>query len=317
LLFLVSTADSDSATSTADSDSANSAANDEAVEVQSSDSIDVANRAPTGLQSRPRFEAGLAWGYFNGFDYPGSTDPNRRQLAFPYFIYRSERFRIAGPSVSAIAIEKPRLRLDWSVAIAPNASSEENSARDGLEEIDVLFEVGPQLIWRVMEKTLSTGDALQIDWSTKLRGVLGVDCGSLKKCPGIEERGLVGETQLGVRLRGVLGNPNVTLFTVFSASAATERLQDYFYEVGPEFVTPTRPAYDAKGGLLSLNAGAGVALRLPYKVRLFFGAFNGFYSASVNRDSPLHEAVQSTTAVVGLVWNIAQSKSRVNILDTE
>ncbi len=265
----------------------------------------------TGLQGRPKWEFGVGGGYFDGFDYPGSIDSNRRALALPFFIYRSERFRFGGGGLSAVAIEEPRLKLDWSVAASLNATNDPGGARAGMPDIDFLIEIGPRLIFRALDVESGSGRSYRIDWSTKLRGVVSTDFGS------VTDRGFVFESSLTGRIGNVTGNNRITLVGALSARAASERLNDYFYEVRQEFVTPEREAFDARAGLIDIRATAGVGFRLPYRVRLFVAATTGFYDNAANRDSPVHQAKRSTSMAVGVVWTIFQSKTRVGVLEVD
>ncbi len=266
---------------------------------------------PDQLQGRPQWEIGVGLGAFSGFDYPGSLDTNRRQFGLPFFIYRSKRFRVGGGGISAVAIEEPRLKLDWSVAASLNASTEGNTARAGMQDLDFLIELGPQLIVRVIDRESPSGQRYRVDWSTKLRGVISTDFASAKG------RGLVFESSVAGRVQNLAGQRRLALSAGLGLRAASERLNDYFYQVDPEFVTPVRPSYDARGGLIDVRASIGIALALPKRVRLFIGTQTGFYHLAANRDSPLHRALWSTSAAVGLVWTIAQSEERVGVLEAE
>jgi len=266
---------------------------------------------PNTLTGRPKWEVGVGGGFFQGFDYPGSLDSNQRSFGLPFFIYRSKRFRFGGGGLSAVTIERPRFKLDWSVAASLNASTQEGSVRDGLEELDFLFELGPKLVVRAVDTIFADDTQLRIDWSTKLRGVVSTDFGS------VAGQGFVFESTVAGQLRNFFGQRRVALFGALGTRAGTEQLNDYFYEVAEEFVTPTRAAFDARGGLIDITAAVGVGLRLPYRVRVFVAASTGFFAASANRDSPLHEAVSTTSLALGLVWTIWQSKERVGVLEVD
>ena len=63
------------------------------------DSADVADAletsdAPAGFTGKPRWEVGVGGGYLESFDYPGSSDPNRRSIALPFAIYRGPVLRL-------------------------------------------------------------------------------------------------------------------------------------------------------------------------------------------------------------------------------
>lgn len=263
------------------------------------------------LQGRPKWEVGVGGGFFEGFDYPGSLDSNQRSFGLPFFIYRSKRFRFGGGGLSAVSIERPRFKLDWSVAASLNASTQEGTVRDGLEDLDFLFELGPKLVVRALDTTFIDDTQLRVDWSTKLRGVISTDFSSLAG------QGFVFETTVAGQLRNFLGQQRVVLFGALGARAGTEQLNDYFYQVAEQFVTPARAAFDARGGLIDVTASVGVGLRLPYRVRIFMATSTGFFAASANRDSPLHEAVSTTSFALGVVWTIKQSKTRVNVLEPD
>ena len=71
--------------------------------------------AQTALISKPVWELGVGAAFFSGHDYPASDDPNDTALALPFFVYRSERVRVQGGGVGAVAIERPRFKLDVSL----------------------------------------------------------------------------------------------------------------------------------------------------------------------------------------------------------
>jgi len=282
--------------------------NDKDVDTDSELSSD---RQSIGLQGRPKWEFGVGGGFFEGFDYPGSIDSNRRQFALPFFIYRSKRFRFGGGGVSAVSIEEPRWKLDWSVAASLNSSNQENSVREGMEDLDFLLELGPQIIWRAIDRVGAGGEEYRVDWSTKFRGVVSTDFGS------VQGRGFVFETSVAGRIRNIAGFERVALLGGVSARLGSEGLNDYFYEVPDEFVTPNRPAFDARAGLIDIRTTIGLAFNLPKRVRVFIAASTGFYEESANRTSPLHQALRTTSAALGIVWTIKQSQQRVGILDTQ
>ena len=101
--------------------------------------------AQTALISKPVWELGVGAAFFSGHDYPASDDPNDTALALPFFVYRSERVRVQGGGVGAVAIERPRFKLDVSLGGSLNAESSGNAAREGLPDLDFLFELGPRL----------------------------------------------------------------------------------------------------------------------------------------------------------------------------
>ncbi len=228
---------------------------------------------PASVQRRPVWEFGVGGGYFSGFDYPASKDANQRLLALPFFIYRSPQFRFGGGGIRAVAIERPKLKLDLALAASLNASSEGNSVREGMEDLNFLFEIGPQLEVSLFDQAMPTGGRVQMRFNAELRGVMETD---FRK---INNRGVVVELGLGINYRNVKRS-GIDLLAAISSSYGNEKLQDYFYEVDPEFVTDTRPSFDAKGGYLQTKVFGGMGFRLRKNVRIFLGMFTGLYERS-------------------------------------
>ena len=250
----------------------------------------------------------MGGGYFKGFDYPASNDSNERGLALPFFIYRTPLLRFGDGGIRAIAIENPRVKLDLSIGGSLNASSSGNSAREGLPDLDFLFELGPQLEVRLFDYRLASGSRVQGRFTSELRAVFSTDF------RGIDSQGWTADVGVGMNVADIAGT-GISFITGFDVSFATERLQDYFYEVAPEFVTDTRPQFDARGGYLESTLFTGLAFRPFRDVRVFTGVIQGFYDGARNQDSPLFEVTQQTRYAVGVVWTIKRSKQMVDVVD--
>lgn len=257
---------------------------------------------------RPSWEFGVGGGYFSGFDYPASKDENQRLIALPFFIYRTPVFRLGGGGVRAVAIERPRVKLDLSIGGSLNASSDGEGVREGLPDLDFLFEIGPQLEVRLFDRTMQGGGRLQGRFTSELRAVFATNF------KNVSSQGLVAELGFGVNYGNVRGS-GIDLITALDVSFANEKLQDYFYEVDPEFVTDSRAAFDAKGGYLETKLFAGFGIRPLRNVRVFTGVFTGLFEGARNQDSPLFETTTQTGFALGIVWTIKTSDTYVDIVD--
>lgn len=262
----------------------------------------------TTRELKPVWEIGIGGGYFSGFDYPASKDSNRRAIALPFFIYRSPRVRFGEGGISAVAIENPKVKLDVSIGGSLNASSDGNRARAGMPDLDFLFEIGPKLEIQLANIPLASGGRFKARASSELRAVFVTDFKS------IGTQGVVADVGLGANLRNVR-HTNLDLFAALDVSFATEKLQDYFYEVAPEYVTDTRPAFDAKGGYMETRLFAGVGFKPHRQVRLFLGAFAGFYEGARNQHSPLFETTSQAGFAAGFVWTAKASDKMVEVVD--
>lgn len=270
---------------------------------------DTADSSSWPLERKPRWEAGLGGGYIEGFDYPASAQNNYFGGLLPFVVYRSEKLRFTGRGISAIALEDSRFKLDVSMAVSLNADSEGNTLRAGMPDLDYLFELGPQLVMRVIDSRSESGRT-RLNWSNRLRGVVSTDFGSLNG------RGWVLQSQFQWRRENLFRN-KLDLFATLSFTWASENLQDYFYQVGADQTTSFRPAYDASGGYLSTTLFAGFGWSPVQDIRLFVGINQGHFGNSANKESPLFETDASTGIALGLVWTIAKSPDTVLVLNDE
>ena len=279
-------------------------AQDAPVEVQEQ----VVDATLQSVVQKPRWEFGLGGGYFSGFDYPASSDTNEKGIVLPFFIYRSDNLRLGDGGVRAVAIENPQLKLDLSVGGSLKAESDDDSARQGMPDLDFLFEIGPQLELRLLDKRLKTGERVRVRFTSDLRAVFSTDFKS------VDSRGFVADVGLGLNVGNIAGT-GITAIAGLDVSFATEKLQDYFYQVDDEFVTDSRPMFDAEAGYLESRLFTGVAIRPWPELRIFAGVSNGFFDGASNQQSPLFEVTQQTTFALGVVWTIKASEEMVEVVD--
>lgn len=282
-------------------------ATESANRAQSSDTQAKSTGSEFTLQEKPRWEFGIGGGYLDGFDYPGSKDPNQRTIVLPYFIYRSPRLRVGAGGVNTIAIENPRVKLDWSIAGSLSSASEDNSARAGLPNLDYLFEIGPQLVVNLYDRDVVGVGRIQGQWSGKIRAVFSTDFSS------IESQGFVGANTLRLNVRNIRGWP-IGFFSSLTSTYAGEEIQDYYYEVAPGFENANRALFDASAGYLGTTLRLALGGNIHRSVRLFAGVNIGVFDGAKNSESPLFETTRSSGFAVGFVWTIKQSQDQIPVL---
>jgi hypothetical protein len=192
-------------------------------------------------------------------------------------------------------VEKGNFEVDLSFGGAFSADSEDNTARDGMPELDFLFEVGPQFIYKVKDYSFDGGGNGRLNARLQTRAVFSTDFGR------IDQRGYVVEPTLSYQQRGVLFD-KTGLNVSFSASYASEKLQDYFYQVDGEFATDTRSQFNAKGGYLGSELSLGFSFPIAKNARGFLGGSAQFHKGAANEDSPLYEDDVTFSFGAGFVW---------------
>lgn len=277
-------------------------------EALNTDANDSPNRNLTGFESldeaQPLWEVGVGGGMIEVPNYPASKERNFVALAAPYAIYRGEIFRIGGDGgARAVFVENDRLELDMSFSGAFSADSDDDSVRQGMPELDYLFEAGPQLIYKMKDFSYVGGGQGRLTGRVQARAVFSTDLGD------IHARGYVFEPTLRYQQRGVLF-PETGLSLAFRMTWASEKLHDYFYEVAPEYETEIRSAYNGKGGYLGSEASVGLSFPVMRRVRGFLGASVQFNQGAANENSPLYEKDITYSIGVGFVWRAYQSDAR-------
>jgi len=259
------------------------------------------------LEKKPRWEVGLGVGYLSSFDYPGSNDPNVAQFGLPFFIYRGRLFRVGdGGGVGAVAVEEPRLQLNVSLGGSLNAESEPDSVRAGFPDLDLLFEFGPRLQYKMFARQWANGSSSELTLDSKVRAVIATDFKSVRA------QGFVFATGLAFRQRAIAGE-KVDFIVNTDISFADQRYNDYFYTVPSQYVTEQRERYEAKPGYLESRLFIGLAIRPIKSVRIFTGVAAFSYANSANENSPLFETTSSTQYAIGVVWSAWSSKQTIDV----
>jgi len=244
--------------------------------------------APSATSDRPLWEAGFAGLVSNGPDYPAAGTRRTRGIVAPVIIYRGSWLKADDDGVRSVVLQDGNLTLDLSASAAFNARS--NGARAGMPDLDYLFQLGPQAVYRV---NLDGGQTVSAH--TKFRGVASTDFKNLNG------RGWVAEQEFRWARRGW---PDAASQVTAGAQFfwASEKLHDYFYQVDPTQVTAVRPAYDAEAGYFGSALRAGYARRISPTLTATAGVTLNLYGGAANRDSPLFQKSTTSSVLLALIW---------------
>jgi len=249
---------------------------------------------------RPLWEVGA--GGFVGWvpDYPAAGQNTVRALAVPYVVYRGDILRVGGEenrgAVSGRFLNTEKYEFDISLSAAFPVDSGSNNARRDMPDLDFLFGIGPQLIFKLINEPDE-----KLNFNLQARAVYSTDFSS------IDGRGYVFNPKLSYTRENVT-DLNLKVSTRVGPIFATEKLMDYFYTVDPEFVTPSRPVYDADAGYLGTNLSLSLSKRFNSRFRLIFGTRLGIHNGATNDDSPLFKDKLNVGVFSAFAWSFAQSR---------
>jgi hypothetical protein len=167
-----------------------------------------------------------------------------------------------------------------------------------MPNLDYLFEAGPNLRITLYRAA---------DQESRLTLSLPVRAVASTNFSRFDERGFLFGPRLGWRDGSLFGSRwqgGVTIGPDF----ATTRLQEYFYQVDPQYARPGRPAYNATGGYLGSHLDLSLSRALTPHTRLFFGTRFDLYAGAANDNSPLFKSDTGFGVFAGFTWSILQSK---------
>lgn len=253
--------------------------------------------------ARPRLELGAAAGFFYLPDYPGADESHMRILPVPFLIYRGDVVRSDREGgVRTRFYRTKKFEVDLSFDAAFPVNSEDNKARQGMEDLNWIGEVGPRFIYHVFQTNLS-----KLDFYLPIRVVASTDF------TRIDNRGAVINPEFAYRHSAFARDVSIAAY--LGVTLASQRLMDYFYTIDPQFATSVRPQYQAKAGELSTNSSFFLVKELPHKITLFTGSSWNFYGNAKNRSSPLLKDRETVSYSVGIVWRFFESDEREGRVD--
>lgn len=253
--------------------------------------------------NKPRWELGYAAAAFAGPAYPGADDETSAWAIAPFFIYRGDVVSVGDEgALRALAFANNKVELDLSLGASLPASSSDDADRTGMKDLDALFEIGPQLIWHVSQES---GAAWTRYFDIKLRGraVFSTDFNKLEDRGYLLEPAFVWEWS-SRQTRNLFYTFNIDLLF------GSERLNQYFYDVAPQYVRDGRPLYHSDAGYMGTELGVGFSYPFSDNLRLFVGGGVKLYGASANDDSPLFKQDVAYNGGLVLIYNFYESQSR-------
>ncbi len=247
------------------------------------------------IEAKPLYELGVGYIGFDSPHYPGSKQSDYSSIALPLVIYRGEYFSADQEGLKKDISQNYWYKLDFSMAGAFPARSEDNEARKGMSDLDLLVEIGPSFEIHLHKNTLTN-----LDLRFQMRTIFSSDF------PSITFRGFAGHVMLYYEKRELFSK-NLTLFSRLGSVFGSEKIMDYFYEVSPKDVTAQRELYDAKAGYIESHLDLGLSY-IPNNYSNYYVAIQkNFYNGTTNQRSPLHTAKEGFGIGFGITWAFYKS----------
>jgi len=256
---------------------------------------------PEYYEERPKWELAIGATALSIPDYRGSDQRSNYLLPLPAFAYRGDILKADRDGVRAEFLRTDRIKFDISLNAGPPAKSDQNDARAGMPDIDPTIEAGP-MVKVLLAASDDRNHALSV--RVPVRAVISV--------PGFDYRGWVFVPYLNYDIFNLFGQERLEFGAAAGIVYGSEQFHDYYYQVDPQYATPTRPAYDAKAGY----SGTQFTVTLSKRFESFWvGGFARYenLSGAVFADSPLVRQDHSFMAGVAVTWIFARSREMVRV----
>lgn len=262
-------------------------------------------QAEPPMEELPLWELGFGAGALYTPDYPSSSERRTRAIALPYVVYRGDVFRIGdGQTARAVAVESSRFELSLSFDAAFDARSDRNELREGMPDLDFLFEMGPQLRLKLGRYEFTDNGYGELDLALQARAAFSTDFKS------VDHQGYVAEPVLRYRHWGLLW-PQLETSASLRPIWADRQLHEFFYGVAAEFVTAERPLYRAEAGYFGTQLSLFARWNFTDRFQVFGGTQIISHQGAANRDSPLFEKDYTVNFGGGFIWSVFDSKRTV------
>ena len=184
-------------------------------------------------------EAGIGISAVHVPHYIGSNEANDFFLPFPYIRYRSEKLNIDRNLIQGNLWRSGNWYLEISLGGSVKVDSDENQARQGMDDLDFIVEAGPSLHYYFSGGRKSENAVL---FQLPLRIAMSTDFTEL------DHQGFTSIPRFvwrrGYFINGYEVRPQISL----GLRLGTAEYHDYIYGVNSEFSSPNRPQYAGETG---------------------------------------------------------------------
>ncbi len=235
--------------------------------------------------------------------YPGAADHNLTLLPLPYPVYRGSRLHF-GDDLDEIAegrvLTRSRVDLDINFNVNFGADSEDISVRQGMPDLDLLLEIGPELEFKLNNRPAVEGELLL---ALQLRAAVSFDGSSATG------RGVLFSPELEYRLDQAFGR-RIDWSLRWKSVWGSEDYADYYYEVAPDFATIERPSFNASAGYIGSELRLGFVRQISARLKFDGSAKLWINHGAKNLRSPLFQDDYGLGVQGAFIWTLGTSEQR-------
>lgn len=226
--------------------------------------------------SKDNLTYGLGLSILSTPSYIGSKNQELRVVPFPYIEFKSKYINIDRDKIYNEFYNKDRTKIEVSIrGMLPSKSDE--SARVGMEDLDLIIEVGPKFIYDIFSQ-----NEMKINFELPVRAAFSIG-------DSFDYQGFLGSFDL--KYKNKIFN-NYSFSFTSGLGFADKKFNNYYYEVNSQDVTTTRSEYHSKGGYSGWHNAIAITKKDEH---MWYGGFIKHYylDEAIFEDSSLVETKNS------------------------
>jgi outer membrane scaffolding protein for murein synthesis (MipA/OmpV family) len=246
---------------------------------------------------QPLWEFGLGIFTLQMPHYLGANQRYHYTAPLPAMIYRGDILKSDRQGIRSEFFQSRHWVLSISLGGSLPVNSEDNKAREGMDDLDPLLEIGPRIQYYFNDNPAANWQ-LYID--LPVRAAFRFDDLKIRQQGYTSNPALTSDLYLGDFRWSIAGGPQ------FSDRA----YHDYIYSIDEQDVLIDRPFYQSKSGYTGMRISTGVSYRYQ---RWQYSAFLRYYNLhnSANEDSPLMLEKNYLSAGISVLYYLKSSKTFV------
>ena len=259
-----------------------------------------AANADAQTEIRPLWELGAGFAMIDFPVYRGANERKSYLLPVPYFVYNGEILKVSRKRVRGLIFKRDRIEMD--VSVNGSVPAKGAVARQGMPDLDPTLELGPSLNFHLL---YSEDRRNTFDMRMPLRAAFASDFSH------VQHVGWLFQPQLNLDFYDI-DRSGWNIGLVGGVIYSDKHYHGHFYDVAPQYATPSRPAYTAGGGY------AGTQFIFAFSKRhegYWTGGFMKWDSlkGAVFENSPLVKSKQYFTIGFAITWILDKSPKMVEV----
>lgn len=247
------------------------------------------------LADDAKWETGVGIGGISLPHYPGSDERLELILPIPYGSYEDKKTIIDRDGINYNLFGLNNLDLSLSFGVGFPVDSEDNKARQGMNDLNPIFEMGPSFKYWLFK---STDRKLSLE--LPIRAAVAFDDLTA------HDQGFAGD----LKLNYVQKIQGWKLSAFYRFLFADRKYHSQYYDVEQQFVTAKRGFYRSRKGVSGNAIGFTASKRFG---DFYFGLYTRYENLSnaANHESPLLKTDHNLYFSAAFSWVFASSDSKI------